>query len=165
MTRKHAGIFHDDKNIKGFFEEYRWMSNFYLCPVMWKGLLFPSSENAYQAAKSNDPKLWLTFLNIEPKEAKKLGRNLPIRKDWEDVKEQIMYDVCLDKFLRTKALSDALIATGDKYLQEANWWGDVYWGVCRGIGLNKLGQCLMRVRDKLNTNEQTIYKGMQNTSL
>jgi hypothetical protein len=42
---------HDSHLIHGFFGDYRWLSNFHSCPVYFDGLLYPSSENAYQAAK------------------------------------------------------------------------------------------------------------------
>ena len=32
---------------------------------------------------------------------------------------------------------------------EENVWNDTYWGVCRGRGLNKLGEILMVVRNKI----------------
>ena len=43
---------HDDKQIKGFFGNYSWLSNFYECSVWFEGGSYPSSENAYQAAKN-----------------------------------------------------------------------------------------------------------------
>lgn len=42
-----------------------------------------------------------------------------------------------------------LLATGTRYLEETNTWGDTYWGVCEGKGLNMLGKTLMQVRDEL----------------
>ena len=44
-----------------------------------------------------------------------------------------------------------LLATGEEYLVEGNTWGDKYWGVCGGIGLNHLGKLLMQVRDELES--------------
>lgn len=49
---------------------------------------------------------------------------------------------CVHEKLRTK-----LIATGEKYIEETNWWGDIYWGVCNGKGENNLGKILMNVRE------------------
>ena len=151
-------VVHDDDNIRGFFGKYRWLCNFYKCPVMWKGLTFTSTESAYQAAKSNNPKVWLDFVNLEPKDSKSLGRKVVIREDWEDVKNQIMLDVCGDKFLRNKELRNKLIETGDKYLEETNWWGDQYWGVCKGEGKNNLGKTLMKIRSTLNNK---LYKDLE----
>jgi GTP cyclohydrolase II len=47
-------------------------------------------------------------------------------------------------------LYNRLLATGDKYLEETNWWNDTFWGKnLKGEGENHLGQILMQVRDKL----------------
>jgi predicted NAD-dependent protein-ADP-ribosyltransferase YbiA (DUF1768 family) len=42
-----------------------------------------------------------------------------------------------------------LLTTGDEELIEGNWWRDTYWGVCEGIGQNKLGKLLMQVREEI----------------
>jgi N-glycosidase YbiA len=145
-------IVHDAENVKGFFGEYRWMSNFHKCAIWYEGLGFPSTENAYVYAKI-DPsqrKNWWelsTFLmSCEPHEAKKIGRTIPLRDDWEEVKYDVMSSVVFDKFYRHVDLRHELLATGDKYLEETNHWGDKFWGVCDGKGKNSLGKILMGVR-------------------
>lgn len=146
----------DDKNIKGFFEEYRWLSNFHICDVEYEGFLYPSTEAAYQAAKTKDLEEKEIFTVLTPAQAKKKGGLVTMREDWEDIKIQVMYDINLDKYTRHKDLRDKLLATGDKYLEETNWWGDRFWGVCKGTGRNELGKVLMQVREKVKTidNEQ-----------
>src|SRR5882757_9011789 len=119
---------HDENNIKGFFGEYRFLCNFHVADVMYEGVLYPSTESAYQAAKSLDPAIRLKFTNITPSDAKQMGRKIKIRPDWEAVKDRVMYDVCLDKFTRHADLRDKLLLTGSKHLEEANWWKDMYWG-------------------------------------
>jgi predicted NAD-dependent protein-ADP-ribosyltransferase YbiA (DUF1768 family) len=42
---------HDDKNVKGFFGNFRFLSNFHVCAIEYEGLIYPSTENAYQASK------------------------------------------------------------------------------------------------------------------
>ena len=140
---------HDDLNIKGFVDNYRWLSNFYPCKVLFKGLAFNSAENAYQAAKSLDPEVWKEFVPLSPAQAKKKGREIEMREDWDKVKLGIMCDILVDKFHRNRDLRNKLLGTGDKYLEETNWWGDRYWGVCKGVGENHLGGLLMKVRDQL----------------
>lgn len=147
---------HDEKSIKGFNEEYRWLSNYFPCTVMWKGLIFKSSEAAYQAAKSLDPKEWVRFSNMGAGTSKKEGKKIQIRDDWEDVKIKIMGDIVMDKFLRNLDLREKLLATGDKFLEETNWWGDTFWGVCKGKGQNHLGKVLMAVRELFKVNPE-IY--------
>jgi ribA/ribD-fused uncharacterized protein len=142
-------IVHDESQIKGFFGEYRFLSNFELGDVIYEGIKYPSSENAYQAAKSLDIQIRNQFVNISPNESKKLGRKIDVREDWEEVKYGIMYQVVLDKFSRNYELGDLLIETGDKYLEETNHWKDKVWGVCDGVGKNWLGKILMDVRTQI----------------
>jgi ribA/ribD-fused uncharacterized protein len=139
-------IIHDQENIKGFFGEFRWLSNFEPCKVVYEGLEYKSSENAYQAAKSLDPEVRLKFSQLSPSESKKMSKLIELRKDWEDIKISVMYDICLDKFTRNPYLGTKLIETGDKYLEESNHWKDTFWGVCDGRGQNHLGKILMQIR-------------------
>jgi ribA/ribD-fused uncharacterized protein len=142
-------IIHDESQIKGFFGEYRFLSNFELGDVIYEGIKYPSSENAYQAAKSLDLEIRNQFVNISPNESKKLGQKIDVREDWEEVKYGIMYQIVLDKFSRNYELGDLLIETGDKYLEETNHWKDKVWGVCDGVGKNWLGKILMDVRTQI----------------
>jgi len=142
-------IVHDESQIKGFFGEYRFLSNFELGNVIYEGIKYPSSENAYQAAKSLNLEIRNQFVNISPNESKKLGRKIDVREDWEEVKYGIMFQIVLDKFSRNYELGDLLIETGDKYLEETNNWKDKVWGVCDGVGKNWLGKILMDVRTQI----------------
>lgn len=113
------------KLIDGFFEEYRWLSNFHPCPVIFEGTLYPSSENAYQAAKTLDPIRRLPFQSYSAQQAKKYGGLLELRPDWEEVKLDVMRTVLQAKFSNVD-LREKLLATGSAKLVEGNWW--------RGIG-------------------------------
>lgn len=144
-----AIISHTDTEVKGFFAEYRWLSNFELSLISFEGLLYSSTENAYQAAKTLDKEQRKKFLTITPAEAKKLGRKIVVREDWEDVKLAVMREVCERKFNDNEALKLKLLATGDKYLEETNYWKDIFWGVCEGKGQNNLGKILMSIRTNL----------------
>lgn len=136
--------------IKEFQGEYRFLSNFWPCTVIHDGFGYQNAESAYQAAKTNDLEERIQFFNCEPGKAKRLGRKVRIRKDWESVKDQIMYEIVYDKFTRNYNLAQQLRDTGDQELVEGNAWRDTYWGICSGIGQNKLGKILMLVRDKIN---------------
>jgi ribA/ribD-fused uncharacterized protein len=142
-------IVHDDQNIKGFFGKYRFLSNFHVIPVIYEGVEYPATENAYMAAKTLDLELRKQFENLTPSEAKKLGRSISLRPDWEEVKYDIMKEVCRYKFTKHQDMRDCLLETGDKYLEETNSWGDKIWGVCDGAGLNLLGKILMEIRTGL----------------
>lgn len=146
----------NDKEIVGFFGDYRWLSNFHLAPVEFEGLTYPSSEAAYQAAKTLDLDKREDFIHMTPSQTKKAGRQIKIREDWEDVKLTVMYDILLDKFTRNQDLQDKLLETGGANLEELNWWGDKYWGTCNGEGLNHLGKTLMKVRETINSRKQEL---------
>lgn len=145
-----ACIQHDDKNIKGFFDQYGWLSNFYEASVIHDHIKYYSTEAAYQAAKVLHPRNRKDFTCLSAAQAKRLGKSVTLRYDWDKVKERVMYEVCLFKFTAHKYLQAELLATGDKYLEETNYWGDTYWGVCNGEGQNKLGETLMKIRSELN---------------
>lgn len=139
----------NEKGIYGFFEQNRWLSNFHLCSVDYLKYTFSSSENAFQAAKCANPKDITKFLNITPSASKALGRKIELRKDWDEVKTHIMYDIVMAKFQNNSVLRNKLLETGELHLEEANWWNDKFWGVCRGEGANNLGKILMQVRTTL----------------
>lgn len=142
--------------IKEFQGEYRWLSNFWPCNLSCAGLIYPSVENAYQAAKC----LYRTdvpqFTNLTPGQAKRLSREIEIRPDWEDAKVGVMRELLAIKFgpLHPK-LRQMLLDTGDAELQEGNRWHDTYWGVdlTTGKGQNNLGKLLMQIRKEIR-NEQ-----------
>lgn len=149
---------HDDKVVKGFFYTFRFLSNMELCTVLFEGEYYPSSENAYQAAKTLDLVKRSEIQSMTPYESKHAGNKMKkegtVRSDWDDVKEGIMYSIVLDKFWRNASLKFQLIATGDKYLEETNYWNDIYWGVCKSVGANTLGKILMKVREEIkNSND------------
>jgi ribA/ribD-fused uncharacterized protein len=144
--KEHDYVVHNEKEIRGFFGEYRFLSNFHQCPVYFEGALYPSTENAFMAAKTIDVNERLQFRNIDPKEAKSLGRQIKLRSDWEEVKYDVMATVIFDKFYRNKGIRAKLISTGNAYLEETNHWNDRIWGVCEGEGQNNLGKILMNIR-------------------
>lgn len=135
--------------IKGFRGQYGFLSNFYPCNIEYQGLIYHSLENAFQAAKTTNHLLRQQFLQSSS-EAKRLGRAITIRKDWDEVKLGIMTTLVRYKFEKDP-LKRILLATGDCYIEETNTWKDTYWGVCNGVGENHLGIILMNIREDLNT--------------
>jgi ribA/ribD-fused uncharacterized protein len=136
------------QRIDSFSGEYRFLSNFWQHPVYMGGKRYPTNEHAFQAAKTTHVLEKEEIRGAEtPGLAKRLGRTLSMRKDWEDIKQEVMYRINRQKFLYNDELGDRLIATGDAELIEGNHWGDTYWGVCSGQGQNHLGKILMRVRE------------------
>lgn len=135
--------------IDRFVGEYAFLSNFFEFPVYYSGILYQNSEAAFQAQKTLDPKERKNFSTLNPSEAKKKGRHVALRDDWEYVKNDIMFDVVLSKFVTNPVLKKMLLDTGNEELVEGNTWNDTYWGVCNGEGQNRLGKILMKVRSLL----------------
>lgn len=134
--------------IDSFSGKYRFLSNFWPCKVVWEGVEYPSTEHAYQAAKLVNKEDRELVRNATAAEAKKLGRKFPMIDGWDNVRLNVMYDLCLQKF-QNPELKQKLLDTGDAILIEGNWWGDTFYGVCKGIGENNLGKILMRIRSEL----------------
>lgn len=145
-------IQHDENNVKGFFEEFRFLSNFHLAEVYFEGILYPSTEHAYQAAKTLDIDVRKEFLTLTCGKAKSKGQKIGLRDNWDYIKYEVMFSVVFDKFTRHQYLREKLLATGDKYLEETNHWGDKYYGVFNGVGKNVLGKILMQIRSILKNN-------------
>ena len=137
------------KPIDTFGGDNSYLSNFYYAPIVYNGVKYNSTEVAYQAAKAVKELDKKKFICMTSSEAKALGRKIELRPDWDSVKDVVMYDVCKLKFTTHADLKEKLLSTGDAELIEGNYWGDVYWGVCNGIGQNKLGKILMRIRSEL----------------
>lgn len=137
-------------DILEFQGEYRWLSNFWPAGVMLDGVAYPSVENAYQAAKTH-PENRAPFQRCTSWEAKKLGRQIPVRSGWNDIKVDVMRSLIEQKFAPGTTLANKLLATGDGAIIEGNSWGDTFWGVCRGKGENHLGKILMAQRTALQS--------------
>jgi len=134
--------------IAGFRGEYAFLSNFHHAVIWMSANEYPSVEHAYQAAKTLDSEERLIIRTAPtPAEAKRLGRTMTIQPAWEGMRLSTMRSLLLKKFgPQNPLLTDKLLATRDRKLIEVNNWGDIFWGVCRGRGLNWLGRLLMNVR-------------------
>ena len=141
--------------IDAFQEEYRFLSNFYKSPLVFEGETYPTVEHAFQAAKTDDAEERATIrANANPVIAKRKGRKVTLRADWEEVKRDVMRTILRIKFADAE-LAAKLTATGTEELIEGNFWHDRYWGKCRcakcgGAGLNVLGESLMQVRQEIS---------------
>lgn len=139
--------------IDSFSGKYFFLSNFYKASVIYEGLTYPSSEAAYQAQKCIDPKDREAFTAMDPAEAKRIGQEVELRKDWNDVKVSIMTEIVRAKFDQHPDLTERLLATGDAFIEEGNDWGDRIWGTVDGQGSNYMGIILMQVREDLGKNK------------
>lgn len=135
--------------IDRFNGRFTFLSNFSPSPVLLDGMLFPTVEHGFQAAKTLDRQERLALVqgsSMSAGQAKRWGRSVQLRPDWERVKDHIMLDLLRCKFAGSPLLADQLEATGDTWLEEGNDWGDRYWGTVNGNGANRLGMLLMQVR-------------------
>lgn len=145
------------------------MSNFWPASVALDGELYASVEAAYQAAKSADMgyRAAIRAFGTDAKAVKKLGKTLrwrnvagsmqstQLRPCWSDeFKLKVMNDLVRQKFA-DPTLRAQLLLTGDQELEESNWWGDCWWGTCKGEGENHLGKILMAVRAEIRNEKCT----------
>ena len=145
--------------IDAFQEEHRFLSNFYKSPLLFEGETYPTVEHAFQAAKTDDAEERATIrANANPVIAKRKGRKVTLRADWEEVKRDVMLKILRVKFADAE-LAAKLVETGNEELIEGNRWHDRYWGKCQcakcgGEGLNILGEALMQVRKEASEGEK-----------
>lgn len=138
--------------INRFDGKYFFLSNFSPSPFRVDYVLFPTMEHYFQANKADNQNDYLHIAYAPtPGEAKRLGRKIQLRSNWEEIKDEVMLTGLRKKFADPE-LRNLLLATGDEELIEGNYWGDTYWGVCNGVGQNKLGKLLMQVREEIKNN-------------
>lgn len=141
--------FGSKEKISEFRGEYIFLSSYYKSKLNYKGIIFDNAEAAFQSMKSNDIEIRKSFSSLSAKQAKAKGRAISLRNDWENIKEEVMYNVCMCKFNQNPELATKLINTGNAYLEQGSLRGDTEWGTVNGVGSNKLGQILMKVRDEI----------------
>jgi hypothetical protein len=146
---KFEGVVHDEKKIAGFVAEYRWLSNYFPCRVQWEGRVYGSAEAAYHSGKYPEADRDV-FTKLDADPARKLSRTKPYDKAaWEGRKMPTMREVVWAKFSQNPELAKKILTTGDRHIEETNWWGDKVWGVYRDEGQNLLGKVIMDVRARL----------------
>ena len=146
--------------IDSFQEEYRFLSNFYSSPIWYPGIKYPTAEHAYQAQKCQtlDDRKAIALLET-PGQAKRHGKTVVLRENWEQMKLGVMLDVVRAKFYQNAELHQKLLDTGDAILVEGNTWGDTFWGMVDNQGQNWLGRILMLVRSDLYRMERLRARG------
>lgn len=131
-----------------FRGKYWFLSNFYPVDVELDGVTYHTAEAAFQAQKCVDPAIRRQFAECKSaKEAKRLGRQMTLRKDWDDIKVSEMRRVIDAKFSNLE-LAMMLAAVGGEIVED-NHWHDTFWGRCDGIGENWLGRILMDKRAEI----------------
>jgi len=133
---------------------YYEFTNFYPAPITLEGKLWPTSEHYFQAQKFvSTPYMEIIRKLSTPREAFQMAREPSVsqwkRKDWEDVKDDVMLKALRCKFTQHTDLGKKLVETHDKCLVE-HTANDSYWADGGdGSGQNKLGKLLMQVRSEL----------------
>lgn len=131
----------------------------YLSNFSPHGAYWPTVEHYFQAQKfPNNPEYQEKIrLSHSPSQAKDLGRSraVPIRPDWDEVKDGIMRRAVQAKFDTHQRLKSELVQTGEEELIE-DAPSDYYWGAGRtGTGKNRLGEILIETRSAYQTREET----------
>ena len=141
--------------INCFEGEFAFLSNFYGSPISDGEITYPTVEHYFQAMKTPSMEEAVEIAAAPtPGRAKRLGRKCQLRLDWEEIKIPVMRSALRKKF-SDPGLKAKLLATGDQYLEEGNYWCDNFWGVCYcnkcqdTIAHNHLGKLLMELRTKL----------------
>jgi hypothetical protein len=143
------------RTIDSFRGHYRFLSNFYMpSPLFYEGVFYLSSEHAFQASKTEDKEIRRMISKLEtPAEAKEIGGKLKLRKNWDQIRERVMYEIVFRKFAISYDLQMELTGTYPHYLIEGNNWGDKLWGCVwqqgRWEGENTLGKLLMKIREEI----------------
>jgi ribA/ribD-fused uncharacterized protein len=137
--------------INSFSGRYAFLSNFYPAEVEYCDILYPTSEHAYQAAKTRNRAERLMISRL-PTPGKAKRAEVALRQEWEEIKDQVMLDILRLKFTPGTRLANMLLDTGPEMLVEGNT--DTYWGRVQQPdgswkGRNQLGKLLMRVRKEL----------------
>lgn len=147
--------------IDEFRGKYYFLSNFFTASVEYKGIQYQNNEAAFQAMKCENIEKRKEFSNLPPNEAKRLGRKVNLRSDWENIKFGVMREVVHQKFSQNPYLAEKLIQTYPEKLIEGNTWHDNTYGNCvcdrcRDIpGKNMLGKILMEERNLLIRNQKS----------
>lgn len=135
-------------SITSFSGKNAFLSNFSHSPIVYGGIEYRTVEHAYQAQKTMRVAERQEIARLAtPGQAKRQGRLIKSRLDWDVVKVQVMGDLLDLKFTPGSELADMLLCTGEARLIEGNTWGDRFWGQCPlGIGKNMLGKLLISQR-------------------
>jgi ribA/ribD-fused uncharacterized protein len=166
-----ADLLYPPDAVTSFTGHHAFLSNFHHSPISMSlglaGLVFPTAEHAFQAAKAvrpgqfGQPDLIAIRDAATPREAKRLGRRVELRPGWDQMKKRVMLVVVLAKFEQHHDLAEALAGTGSLPLIEGNTWHDDYWGNCHcgraecaQMGGNWLGQILEMARALLQPDGQ-----------
>lgn len=134
--------------IDRFRGEYYFLSNMFERKIQYDGIWYTGSETAFQLSKNfTDAGRNYYGMRLTPHQAKGFGKGAA-PSNWKQISVGVMYSVNVVKF-KDLELRQKLLDTGNRYLEEGNWWKDDFWGVYSGRGVNALGKVLMTIREEI----------------
>ena len=148
------------KTVQGFESEFSFLSNFSACELLYDGHVYKTAEHAFQAAKATNEKDRVYIAEAPtPGEAKRRGRGIELREDWDVIKDKVMLDIIRAKFKNGDCRYRLMKALSEGYddFVEDNWWHDNYWGNCKCDrckdieGQNHLGKIILQVANEIVT--------------
>jgi ribA/ribD-fused uncharacterized protein len=126
-----------------------------------------------KAVSRNDETTATAILDTPyPKEQKDLGRSVSNWDDaaWNEIREKVVEEGSYMKFSQNKELREKLLMTGERELVEASA-SDRVWGIGYNAksasskreewGMNLLGKCLMRARERIREEKETGQSGRE----
>lgn len=139
------------------FGEYGYLATYSNYGFFKDGVFWKTSEHYYQAQKFMDSDTKIRIQNAEtPKIASIIGRDrkLNLRSDWEEVKQDVMFDAVYYKFKQNRDILQKFLDTGNARIVEATV-KENYWGCGpNNDGQNNYGKILIKVREKLRTEQE-----------
>jgi hypothetical protein len=116
------------------------------------GIKYNTVEHYFQAMKSLDPTVRKRIASLpHPGAAKKYGRKIALREDWDNIKVKVMTHAVTFKFTKCEEHKEELLeVTPGTRIVEVNYWHDNYWGSCScsrcgNNGRNILGGILIDI--------------------
>ena len=151
--------------IVGFKDKNFFLSNFYNQKVHFNGLVYKNNVSAYIAQMFENQSQQILFTRLLPMQAIRLYERTNLHnEDWDKKKEEIMYNLCKEKF-SIEFLKNKLLATGDSELINETSWENSFWGTnSKGEGKNTLGKILMRIRKELSEEKNKDKKEKEDSA-
>jgi ribA/ribD-fused uncharacterized protein len=137
---------------KQFSGKLAFASNFYEAGFVIDGIYYRTVEHFYQSEKALYQKDKERIRNAETSgKAKRMGKQIQVRSDWDAVKKVTMSRGVYAKFSQNPDIACKLLAADDSDLVERNSWGDTFWGVDSktGKGEDNLGKILRETKQLL----------------
>ena len=124
---------YDDDGVSAitrFEGQWVWLSNCARVDIRYGGIAYKTVEHAYQAQKTMLAKERVAISQMYlASSARRCGRTVRLRKDWEEVKLEIMTEILELKY-GVAEYRELLLATGERELVNTVSDHGRFWGVC-----------------------------------